>query len=106
MIIGTPSNVNVREVWPNEANDFTPWLAENLEQLSDATGTPLTAEATEVEINGLYTDMVAVNPDAGKHVLIENQLETTDANSPDNWVTEVHYDYDRLRDYRHINRRG
>lgn len=78
MIIGTLSNVNVREVWPNESSNFTPWLAENLEQLSDAIGMPLTAEATEVEVGGFYTDIVAVNPDTGKHVLIENQLETTD----------------------------
>ena len=78
MIIETLSNVNVREVWPNESSDFTPWLAENLEQLADAIGMPLTAEATEVEVGGFYADIVAVNPDTGKHVLIENQLETTD----------------------------
>ena len=78
MTIGTLSNVNVRQVWPNEASDFTPWLAENLEQLAEAIGMPLTAEATEVEVDGFYADIVAVNPDTGKRVLIENQLETTD----------------------------
>ncbi len=78
MTIGTLTNVNVREVWPNEASDFTPWLAANLEQLAEAIGMPLTAEATEVEVDGFYADIVAVNPDTGKRVLIENQLETTD----------------------------
>ena len=78
MTIGKLSNVNVREVWPNEANDFTPWLAENLEQLADAIGMPLHTEATEVEVGGFYADIVAVNPDTGKNVIIENQLEATD----------------------------
>ena len=51
MTIGTLSNVNVREAWSSEASDFTPWLAGNLEQLADAIGMPLTAEATEVEVS-------------------------------------------------------
>lgn len=78
MTIGSLTNVNVREVWPSESGDFTPWLAKNLEQLADAIGMPLTAEATEVEVEGFYADIVAVNPDTGKRVIIENQLEPTD----------------------------
>lgn len=29
---------DLREVWPHEALDFTPWLAENIELLSNAIG--------------------------------------------------------------------
>ena len=29
--IGTLDRIAVREVWPQEAGDFTPWLAENVE---------------------------------------------------------------------------
>lgn len=78
MTIGTLSNVNVREVWSSEASDFTPWLARNPEQPADAIGMPLTAEATEVEVSRLYAYIVSVNPDTGKRVFIENQLETAD----------------------------
>ena len=28
--LGTLRQVDLREVWPHEAQDFTPWLAENL----------------------------------------------------------------------------
>ncbi len=27
--------IDIREAWPGEAKDFTPWLADNLQALSD-----------------------------------------------------------------------
>jgi hypothetical protein len=37
--------LNLRDVWPKEANDFTPWLAENIEELGEALGIDLELEA-------------------------------------------------------------
>lgn len=42
--IGTLEQVSVRSVWPKEAGDFTPWLAENVELMSDALGMDLELE--------------------------------------------------------------
>lgn len=41
--------VELREAWPNEASNFTPWLAEpdNLAMLGDALGLSLELEAVE-----------------------------------------------------------
>ncbi len=38
MEFGELIDVDLREAWPHEANDFTPWLAENLHRLSQAIG--------------------------------------------------------------------
>jgi len=41
--------ISLKEIWDNEAQDFTPWLAEekNLELLSETIRTPLELEAQE-----------------------------------------------------------
>jgi hypothetical protein len=75
--LATLERVDVRCAWPNEAQDFTPWLANNLGVLSDELGVALELEDTEKAV-GLYryrADIVARVPHDGTLVLIENQLE-------------------------------
>ncbi|MGD1852286.1 MAG: hypothetical protein ACFCBU_17440 [Cyanophyceae cyanobacterium] len=45
------AKIDVRECWQNEANDFTPWLAdeENIKLLGDTIGLELEVEAQEDE---------------------------------------------------------
>lgn len=68
----------LREAWPNEAREFTPWLAQNIDHLSDAIGMPLELTGTEVAVETFSADILARNPMDDSIVLIENQLETTD----------------------------
>ena len=35
---GTLEDVHIRKAWAHEAHGFTPWLAENLDRLSEAIG--------------------------------------------------------------------
>ena len=59
--LATLERVDVRCAWPNEAQDFTPWLANNLGVLSDELGVALELEDTEKAV-GLYryrADIVA-----------------------------------------------
>ena len=78
MEFGELKNVSLRDVWGHEANDFTPWLAENMERLSKAIGVPMELEGTEVEVEQFLADIVARNPSDDSRVLIENQLEGSD----------------------------
>ena len=75
---GTLQNLNLREVWPDEARDFTPWLAENLDRLSQAIGIQLQLEGSEVRVEQFSADILARDPNDQSLVLIENQLDVTD----------------------------
>lgn len=67
-----------REAWPHEALAFTPWLAANIDQLSEVVGIPLELTGTEISVESFSADILARNPSDGTVVLIENQLEQTD----------------------------
>ena len=67
-----------REVWPNEAQDFTPWLAANLGELSDALDLELERPRTEVPVGPYFLDLFAMDARSGRGVAVENQLDQAD----------------------------
>ena len=69
--------VDLREAWPNEARDFTPWLAENIAELGEALGMDLELQDTEAAVGGYSLDVLATDLNQNRPVIIENQLETT-----------------------------
>ena len=68
----------LRDAWPDEARDFTPWLFDNIDFLSDALGVELEATDIEAAVEGYSADIVARDARTGDRVLIENQLESSD----------------------------
>jgi hypothetical protein len=70
---------DLRKVWPHEALDFTPWLAEeeNLMLLSDAVGLEITVEETESSVGDFNVDIYATETGTDRKIIIENQLEDT-----------------------------
>ena len=67
-----------RDAWPDEARDFTPWLFDNIDFLSDAVGIELEATDRETAVDNFSADIMAKDVRTGDRVLIENQLETSD----------------------------
>lgn len=76
--LGTLVEVSLREAWNHEAHSFTPWLAENLDNIAKVIGIPLELEGREVAVDTFSADILARNPQDDSLVLIENQLESTD----------------------------
>ena len=79
MELGILERVELRDVWGNEATDFTPWLAraENLEKLSETLGMDLESAGTEQSVGAYRADILCKDAFSGNFVLIENQLERT-----------------------------
>jgi len=65
------------QLFENEERDFTPWLAQNIDQLSELLGMPIFVEKTEKRVESYELDIFARGPD-NVVVIIENQLEKTD----------------------------
>lgn len=71
--------VELRDVWPHEALDFTKWLSEEptLAMLSLAVGIELELIEAESSMGSFNVDIYAQEAGTGRKVIIENQLEDT-----------------------------
>jgi hypothetical protein len=76
-MVGRLEPVPLRDVWAKEARDFTTWLSNNLDILSEQLGLELTAIESEKSVGPFAADILAEDRD-GFHVVIENQMGRTD----------------------------
>ena len=74
---GRIEKVDLREAWPHEAADFTPWLAEHISELGDALGLELELQSQEAAVGRFSLDLLARTSAPNRTVIIENQLEAT-----------------------------
>ena len=71
--------MGVRSIWQDEALDFTPWLAKNLDLLGEELGIKIELVRQEEPIGPFYLDILAREVNEGVDIAIENQLEWTDS---------------------------
>lgn len=76
--LGTLEKVDPRTVWKSEASAFTPWLARNIDRLGKALALDLEVRETEAAVGDFACDIVAIDVNRNRPVIIENQLEPTD----------------------------
>lgn len=78
--LGKLEYVPVREIWADEARDFTPWLSQNLDRLGAEIGMELKLVRQEVTLPGGAgrVDILAKQIGSDADVVIENQLDVGD----------------------------
>jgi Domain of unknown function (DUF4268) len=73
--LGRLTTVRPRDVWTDEARDFTPWLLKNVDVLADLLGIEdLELEAAEHRVGDFRLDLLGRTSNGGV-VIVENQLE-------------------------------
>lgn len=75
---GRLETVALREVWPHEALDFTPWLLANADALGEALDMDLEITTAEHPVGDFSLDLVGRDLSTDESVIIENQLDETD----------------------------
>ncbi len=76
--LGRLASVQPREVWPHEALNFTPWLLDNVDVLSDLLGMDLVLERAEHRVGDFSLDLIGYDQSTNDVVIVENQLELSD----------------------------
>lgn len=77
--LGTLKEItDLRSIWPHEALNFTPWVAENVDLLADAVGLDITVDETESSVGDFNVDIYASETGTDRKIIIENQFEDTE----------------------------
>jgi len=74
---GVLKHLDLRTLWPHEALEFTPWLARNLDVLSETLGMDLELRRQEAPVGSFSLDLLAHDLGSDRVVIIENQIEQT-----------------------------
>lgn len=76
--IGTITYLDPRDIWANEAQNFTPWLCEHLDELDKVLGLSLELINRETKAGLFSCDIFAKDVRSRRKVIIENQLSPSD----------------------------
>ena len=88
---GSIKTVDVREIWRNEAQHFTPWLAENFSVLGELIGLDLELINREADVGDFSVDLLAKDLSTNRIVVIENQFNSTDHKHLGQLITYASY---------------
>ena len=68
----------LRQIWPNEEKDLSPWVANNIDILNDLLSTQIEIEGREEPIHNFRIDLTGTDNFSQVPVVIENQFGQSD----------------------------
>lgn len=77
-MIAKIERIQLRNVWPHEAHDFTQWLEENIDVLGDEIDRNIINVERERKTESTFSVDLVAEDEAGSSIIIENQLEKSD----------------------------
>jgi hypothetical protein len=75
--LGKIERVNVRSVWQNEERNFTPWLKDHIELLSELIGEDIEDIKHEENVGNYSADLIGKIVGSDDYIVIENQFGFT-----------------------------
>lgn len=78
--LGELKRLSLKTLFPDEAKDFTPWLAKNIKKLNEVLHLDLVVDGKEVRSGRFSVDILAEDKKSKRNVVIENQYGRTDRN--------------------------
>jgi hypothetical protein len=79
MELSRAERIRVRDLWKDEAREFTPWLEDNIDLLSECLGMKLEVLPKEKrKLNGYEVDILARDKETDELVVVENQFGKSD----------------------------
>jgi hypothetical protein len=75
--LGKIEILSVRDLWKHEEREFTPWLAQNIDQLSAVLDVPIVVDQIEHKVGGYELDILGHVEESDAIVIVENQLHAT-----------------------------
>ena len=88
---GRIKSVDIKTIWENEPQKFTPWLADNLDVLGQLIGLDLELVSREAEVGDFWLDLLAKDLNTNRTVVIENQFNSTDHGHLGQLITYASY---------------
>ena len=76
--LGRLEPVPLRDIWPHEALDFTPWLLANPDIMGEVLQMDLELEQAEHPVGDYWLDLIGRNTATDELVIVENQLGSSD----------------------------
>lgn len=76
--LGRLEKLDLRDIWPHEAYQLTPWLLENSDVISEALGIDLELSVAEHPVGSFSLDLLGRDLTNDCVLIVENQLTPTD----------------------------